>query len=505
VGAPGLIQFDAIQRDLDAYMELRQEWRDDPGLYLRMRLGMKPTWQQNKIIDAIQPEGAKVSVRSGHGTGKTGCTAGLVLWFLETRDYCKIPCTAPTGHQLRDVLWAELAKWLRASDTLSAKRGDHPAFWLGNVFRYTQDRIYDPSARGEWFAVARTSSKDNPDALQGFHASDVEITDDGRGLVHHNQAGNIMFVVDEAAGVADQVFEVAEGALSSQGARLLMLANPTRTTGYFADSHRKDRGDFTTVHLKSGESPLVDPAYRVKLVRKWGENSNVVRVRADGEFPKQDDDVLISIEWAEAAIERERQREQATADIRLGIDVARFGSDRTVYTVRQGANLLHAEIHAKEDTMQTSGRAVAMRQLFNATGIYVDVIGVGAGVADRLKELEQPVIEVNVAESAPFRQTGKDEAQGKTLRDYLWLVMADWLHCDEPSFEGVDADIAQDLAGELASVKYKHDSSGRIVVESKDEMKKRLGFSPDIADSLGCTFHPGTAGPNYAFAGERVF
>lgn len=505
MAAPGLIQHDAIKRDLDAYVELRALWRNDPELYVRQRLGLKPTWQQRKIIDAIQPEGAKVSVRSGHGTGKTGCTAGIVWWFLETRDYCKVPCTAPTGHQLRDVLWAELAKWARAADTLSARRGDHPAFWLGNIFRLTADRIYDPSARGEWFAVARTSSKENPDALQGFHASDVEITDDGRGLVHHDQAGNILFVVDEAAGVADQVFEVAEGALSSAGARLLMLANPTRTTGYFADSHRKDRGDFTTIHLKSGESPLVDATYRQKLVRKWGEGSNVVRVRADGEFPKQDDDVLISIEWVEAALERERRRDQADADIRLGVDVARFGSDRTVYVVRQGANLLHAEIHAKEDTMQTAGRAVLIRKAFNCGAIYPDVIGVGAGVADRLKELGEPVVEVNVADKAPFRETTGNEAQAKTLRDHLWISMAEWAKEDDPSFADIDQEIGQDLAGEMASVKYRIDSDGRLVVESKDDMKKRLGFSPDIADALACTFHPGTAGPNYAFAGERLF
>lgn len=509
------------QEELGVYKRLRSTWRTDAERYARERLGMKPTWQQRKIFEAITPEGAKVSVRSGHGIGKSGATAGSVLWFLETRDFPKIPCTAPTSHQLRDVLWAEISKWIRSSDRLSRSLGVHPALWLSSMFRVTNDRIYDPSAKGEWFATARTSSKDNPDALQGFHASDVEVSEDGMSVVHHDGAGQILFIVDEAAGVCDSVFEVAEGALSSPGSRLLMLANPTRTTGYFADSHRSRRGEFTALHFRSSDSPLVATDYRAKLVKKWGEDSNVVRVRADGEFPKQDDDVLIALEWCEAAIEREPYSEQGVAR-RLGIDVARFGNDRTVYVVREGRNVIHVEIHAKEDTMRTAGRAVEIRKRFGCAATYPDVIGVGAGVCDRLRELGEPVIEVNVSQAAPTRKryqaarepykfelgrpavVGQD-AQGKTLRDYLWIEGAAWLQGDHPSFAGVDRDVAEDMAGELSSVKYGLDSSGRIVVESKESMKDRLGFSPDIADALLCTFHPGTAGPRYAVAGTREF
>lgn len=496
--------------DIEIYRRLRARWRHDPERYVRERLGMTPTWQQRAILESIAPDGAKVSVRSGHGIGKSGCAAGAILWFLETRDYPKIPCTAPTSHQLRDVLWAEIAKWIRSADRLSARRGDHPRFWLGNLFRITNDRVFDPSAKGEWFAVARTSSKDNPDALQGFHATNVEVSADGKSIVEQDGAGQIMFVIDEASGVCDEVFEVAEGALSSKGARLLMIGNPTRTTGYFADSHRRMRGDFTVLHFRSSDSPLVDPAYREKLVRKWGEDSNVVRVRADGEFPKQDNDVLISIEWAEAAIEREQYNDE-TAERRLGIDVARFGDDRTVFVVRQGRNVLHIEVHAKEDTMTTVGRAKSLRANWKCSAIYTDVIGIGAGVADRLRELGEPVVEVNVAQAAPARKRHSKagdgaDAQGKTLRDYLWLEMADWMREDEPSFAGVPRDIADDLAGEMASVKFSFDSSGRITVEPKDSAKKRLGHSPDIADALACTFHPSTgAGPRYATWGMREF
>lgn len=470
--------------DWDIYTKQRELWKDDAERYVIERLGMKPTWQQRQLLQAISEPGAKVSVRSGHGTGKSGATAGTICWFMETRKFPKIPCTAPTSAQLRDVLWAEISKWVRRSDARYLKYGVSPALWFSNLFRLTRDRLYDPSAKEEWYAVARTSGKDNPDALQGFHASDVEVAADGRTLVGPASAeGNILFVVDEAPGVFEQVFEVAEGALSSHGARLLMVGNPTKLKGYFADSHRKDRSQFTTLHFKSSESPLVDPQYRQRLVRKYGEGSNVVRVRADGEFPKKEDDVLISLEHAESAILRPQRKDNAQ-EIRLGVDVARFGNDRTVFVVRRGSSILYIEVATKKSTMWTTGRAKQLREKFGCTGIFVDSIGVGAGVVDRLRELREPVTDVNVATAAPPRAQG----QGKTLRDHLWLEMATWLEEEKPSFSQVQREIAEDLAGELVTPRYSIDSSGRFVIESKDQQKKRLGHSCDLADGLGVTF-----------------
>lgn len=488
------------EEELHAYLALRRMWAEDPVRYAVERLGLKPTWQQKKLFEALAPEGAKVSCRAGHGIGKSGCTSGAALWFLETRDFAKIPCTAPTSHQLRDVLWAEIGKWSRKSAEVSRKRGDHPRFWLTNLFTFTKDRIYDTSAPSEWFAVARTSGRDNPDALQGFHASDLEISDDGMGVVGDDHGeGKIFFIIDEASGVFEKVFEVAEGALSSHGARLLMLGNPTKTSGYFHMSHHHARSEFTCLHFRSNESPLVSADYRAGLVRKYGEGSNVVRVRCDGEFPKQEDDVLIGLEYCEPCITRDPYDDHA--EIRVGADVARFGNDRVVITVRQGRNLLHAEIHAKQDTMTTAGQIKNVANAYGARKVFVDVVGLGAGVVDRLRELRTEkkikarIVEVNVAQSAPerfdpYEEEGTVEAQGAKLRDYLWLEGARWVRDEAPSFGMVDKDIAEDLAAELSTVKYRIDSSGRLVMESKDEMKKRLGHSPDIADSVLLTFAP---------------
>lgn len=493
-----------LDEEVAAYQALRRIWQTDPERYARERLGMNPTWQQQKILSKIAEPGAKVSVRSGHGTGKTGAGAAAVLWFIECHEYPKIPCTAPTSHQLRDVLWAELGKWMRRSDQLSQARGVPARLMISNLFRITSERLYDPSARGEWFAVARTSSKDNPDALQGFHASDVRISADGTGVEKRTNApqGHILFVVDEASGVPDAVYEVAEGALSSPGSRLLLLGNPTRSNGYFAHSHKKDRSSFNTIHLKSMDSPLVDPSYREKMVKKWGEGSNVVRVRADGEFPKQDDDVLIPFDACEAAIERPAYPEER-GEIRVSIDPARFGDDRTAIIVRQGRNLLHAEVQGKQGTMQTAGKAINLRKRYNAVGIWIGVAGF-AGIADRLAEQGEKVVEVVEGGSAPRKEPG-DEFQPLNARAAMWTRGLAWIRDEEPSFQQIDRELADDLAGELSAIKFSFDSSGRLVVESKEKLKQRLGRSPDIADAVLISLMPDRKQRSYATAGERQF
>lgn len=477
------------RRTIDEWQSLRGVWRRDPVLYARQRLGLNPTTQQRQLLEAIAPPGAKVTVRSGHGVGKSSALSASVWWLLECFDYPKVPCTAPSASQLRDVLWAELSKWARRSDELSRKNGVEQQLWLSSLFNITQDRISDVGSPDEWFAVARTARKENPDALQGFHASEVVISAEGDSVAEIGEGGQILFVVEEASGVPDEIFEVAEGALSSHGARLIMVGNPTRNTGYFARSHKQDRADYTAVlHFSCADSPLVDPGYRDRLVRKFGDGSNVVRVRADGEFPKQDDDVLISLEDAEACLNREPGWDGS--ERRLGVDVARFGDDRTVFVLRQGSNIEHVVIRAKQDTMATAGDAVNFAALWNANRIYVDVIGVGSGVVDRLKELRQPVVPVDAAAAAPLRPL-QTEAKPAKLRDYLWQEVAAWVKDEQPSFAGVDKHVAEDLAGELASVKYAVDSSGRMVVESKDKMKARGLRSPDIADALAVTFADG--------------
>jgi hypothetical protein len=380
-----------------AYLRLRKHWRAAPGAYVRQRFGVEPTWQQQQILDAIAPPGAKVSVRSGHGIGKSSCAAFIVLWHLETHDFAKVPCTAPSSHQLRAVLWGELAKWRRHADAQSAQRGDHPDLYLSRLFHLTLDRLYDLQAP-DWSATARTARKEAPEALQGYHAR------------------HLLYVIDEASGVEEAIYEAAEGALSTPEARVLMLGKPTCTSGTFYASHSKDRGSYTTLHFRSQDSPLVSPDYRPRLVRKWGEGSNVVRVRADGDFPRQDDDVLISLELMEPCLTRERVPGEGKR--RLGVDVARFGDDRTTLVLRQGRVVEQIQIFARQDTMLTVGCIVAVLDLWQVDEIDVDLIGLGAGVYDRLAELHRQgrirgaVVAVNVAEAPPVQPRQGSHGRG---------------------------------------------------------------------------------------------
>jgi phage terminase large subunit len=500
-------------QSLNTYLELRDMWRDDPILYAKVRLGVNPTRQQAQLLDAIAPFGSRVSVRAGHGVGKTTALAIAAIWHLECFDDSKTPCTAPTANQLFQVLWSELAKMMARSDEQADKFRLAPAFRLSNMFRVVQARVYDRSAPMRNFVAARTARKELPDALQGYHATDLQIADGDVAVQRSEDAGSIFYVIEEASGVPDEIVGVIEGALSGKRVRLVMAGNPVRNTGFFARSHMKDRASFTCLHFRCSDSPLPAPDYRARLARKYGEDSNVVRVRADGEFPKVDDDTLIAFEHAEAALARDLTGEEDGSDLILGVDVARYGDDRTVLLLRKGRRVLGIWVHAKQGTMETVGCIVLIyNQIPGIRRIKVDVIGVGAGVVDRLKELKLPVDAVNVSEVAtiPGRRAqspltinerrvrfDRRDAVPRTMRDYLWCAVKDWLEDDAPSFfeaktseDRADDDPAEVLAAELCTVKYRLDSDGKLVVESKDDMKRRGLRSPDVAEALLCTFAP---------------
>lgn len=497
---------------LVAYDEMRDAWRADPVLYMRTRIGMNPTRQQAQLLEALAPFGARVTVRAGHEVGKTTAVAAAIWWHLECFEHSKTPCTSPTASQLYQVLWSELGKLMRRSDEQADRVGLESVFKLSSLFRMIQDMISD-STPGvtDWFAVARTSRKEKPDAFQGFHATDLEITADDVAVHRSDAGGSIMLVIDEASGVPDEIMEVVEGALAGRRCRLLMVGNPVRNTGFFARSHTRDRALFTALHFKCSDSPLPAPDFREKLVRKYGEGSNVVRVRADGEFPSQDDDVLIPLEFAEMATTRELPpgTDDDVEEI-LGIDVARFGNDRTTFVCRKGRRVTFIDVIAKKDTMFTVGHALNVIEKRGIRKVNVDVIGVGSGVVDRLREvvlerrLDVVVTAVNVAEAATFapkvrtrlasrapqaRFTGQD-ALPRLLRDYVWQEAAAWLREEEPSFVEAGDFHAQTLAAELCTVRYTLDSSGRLVVESKDSLRDRDVDSPDVAEGLLMTFAP---------------
>lgn len=433
-------------------------WREGgPCLFAREVLGIEPTEQQWEASKALVNR-RRVSIRSGHGTGKSTFMAWCVLWFLASYFPAKVPATAPTSHQLEDVLWSEIAKWHRVMKERLPSVGDQFE-WTSGAFRLK-------SAPNEGFAVARTSRPERPEALQGFHAD------------------YILFLIDEASGVAENVFEVAEGALSTDGAFVVMAANPTRQSGYFFESHHKMRSAWAALHWSGVDSPRVSRDYIENMRKKYGERSPVYKVRVLGEFVTAADGV-IPLELCEAA----RVRDVAVNDRAMtiwGVDVARFGDDSSSLAKRKGNHQLEP---VKEwwgkDTMQTTGLVKAEWDRTPAkdrpVAINVDVIGIGAGVVDRLKELGLPVCGINVAEAEAVNSS--DDRQFNRLRDELWWKCREWLEAKDCKFADDDETIA-----ELTTPTYKILSNGLIQVERKDEMKARGVKSPNRADAWNLTF-----------------
>lgn len=451
----------------EAWAKHASRWRQEgPAGFAAHVLGAKPTKQQWEASKALV-ERRRVSIRSGHGTGKSAFLAWCVMWFMACYFPAKVPCTAPTAHQLDDVLWSELAKWHR---TWAAR---HP--WMSSMFDWSKAGYRLASHPNESFAVPRTARKENPEALQGFHAE------------------NLLFLIDEASGVPDVIFEVAEGALSTEGAFVVMVANPTRQSGYFFDSHHKMRADWAALHWNGEDSPNVSRQYVETMAKKYGRNSPVFKVRVLGEFVAAADGV-ISLELCEAARLRD-VAVNAAASVVWGLDVARFGDDSTALAKRQGNHQL-APVREwwGKDTMQTAG---LIKAEWDATpserrprAINVDVIGIGAGVVDRLRELELPVVGVNVAEAESARQVAaqKDDTElsFNRLRDELWWRGREWL-------EARDCKMADDeeTIAELTTPTYSILSNGRIKIEGKDELKARGVKSPNRADAWLLTFHEG--------------
>ena len=431
-------------------VELLAAIRENPVLFVEQILGATPQKWQREALEAIAKHD-KVAIKSGHGVGKTAFEAWVTLWWLMTHYPCKVAVTANSAHQLSDVLWTEIDRWARDMP---------PAF--KNLLEFKSDKIALKGA-SDSFAVARTSRRENPEALAGFHSP------------------HMLFVVEEASGVPNIIFETASGALSTVGAKIIMCGNPTRSDGYFYDAFHSDRENWHCITVSCREGEYVDPKFITDMANKYGEESNVFAVRVLGEFPTQSDDVLVPLHLVEDAVKRDIEMAETTP-VEWGLDVARFGSDRSALCKRQGQVMVEPiKTWQGKDLMELAGIILAEHDAvpyrMRPQAIYIDAIGLGAGLADRLRELGLPAIGVSVSESASLKE------RFNRLRDELFWNAREW-------FEARDCKVPQDdtLIAEITGIRYKYLSSGKLKVESKDEMKRRGQRSPDVADAFVLTF-----------------
>lgn len=424
-----------------------------PLRFVREVIGAEPEAWQADALETIATN-PKLAVRSGHGVGKTTFEAWLILWAGCCLEDCKIGVTAPAAPQIDANLFPDLRKWRK-------RMAEHSAMgaWFAEAIGIKSDAVDFGNGN---ICVARTARPDQPEALQGLHAK------------------NILFLIDEASGVSEAVFEASAGALSTPGARIVMCGNPTRASGYFWSAFTQSRAFWKTMKVSCEDvSPeRVDRGFIEEARTKYGLDSNFYRVRVLGEFPTSEDDVVIPLHLCEAAVSR--KVDQTGPRIVWGLDVARFGSDRTALAKRWGNTLTEpVKSWRGKSTMEVCGLVMAeyLASEHKPDIIAVDVIGIGAGVVDRLAEQNLPVVGVNVAESPSVADRYMRQ------RDELWFEGRAWLEQRNTKLPPDDA-----LIAEMTSVKYKVTSTGKLQVESKDEMKKRGMDSPDLADAFLLTF-----------------
>lgn len=440
-------------------------YADHPVEFVKDVIGAVPDIEQEKILRSVA-ENQMTSVRSGHGVGKSTVEAWVLIWFIMTRPFPKIPCTAPTQHQLFDILWAEVNKWLRNNPLLSEQ-----LIW-------TKEKVYMKDHPQEWFAVARTASK--PDALQGFHAE------------------NVLYIIDEASGVEDEVFEPVLGSLSTEGARLLMCGNPTQLSGFFYDSHNKNRANYSAFHIDGRNSQRVSKEYIQTIVDMYREESDVFRVRVAGEFPTQGDDVYIPLPLCERSVATPYKQREKPELIHIGADIARFGDDKTCIGVKIDEKAMFYKKINGQDTVRTAHDiALCGEQLVEKykwteeIPIKIDDGGVGGGVTDRLREMKRSdperfwwmnIIPVQFGASIRHKYFYDTTTYMMSVVKKLLTPQVDEDGTKHPIRLILPDD--GDLIAQLSTRKYEVTENSKIKIESKKDIKRKGQHSPDEADCL---------------------
>ena len=414
----------------------------------------------------------QIAVSSGHGVGKSCLVSMLIDWAMSTCVDTKIVVTANTENQLRTKTWPEVIKWFRNSIN---------SHWFGTTA--TAVMSVDEGRVSTWRADAIPWSENNTEAFAGLH----------------NKGKRLVLIFDEASSIVDKVWEVAEGAMTDADTEIIWLAfgNPTMNTGRFRECFGKFKHRWVTRKIDSRTVDGTNKDQIQKWVNDYGEDSDFVRVRVRGEFPRSGNLQFISSAIVEEA--RKRPPEAKLMDARvMGVDVARFGDDESVICFRQGRDAQSNKwIKLRNvDTMTLAAHIVDAARWFHPDAIFVDGGGVGGGVIDRLRMLRQPVIEVQFGSAADRAQdTDEGAVYYANKRAEMWGYMRDWLR-------GGSIPDDPDLVEELTGIQFGYifrEGRDTIILEKKADMKKRGLSSPDC-------FIVGTliATPNGDVAIERL-
>ena len=401
---------------------------------------------------ATRHQPLRIAVSSGHGIGKSACISMVLQWAMSTCDDCRVVVTANTENQLRTKTWPEIAKWARLS--LTASWWQVPAM-----------SIYSSEAGREksWRADAIPWSENNTEAFAGLH----------------NKGKRIVLIFDEAAAIADKVWEVAEGALTDEDTEIIWLAfgNPTRNTGRFRECFRRYRHLWKTHQIDSREVEGTNKAYLDELVKTHGEDSDLVKVRVRGQFPAQSVKQFISGADVDAAFGRHLRAEQYNfAPVILTCDPAWEGDDALVIGKRQGLRFdILATMPKNDNDVEVAAKLADLEDQHEASAVFIDA-GYGTGIVSAGKAMGRKHWRL-------VWFSGESPDPGcLNLRAYMWKQGRDWMK--EGGAIPEDQELYDDLIGPETVARL----DGKIQLESKKDMKARGLPSPNKADALMLSF-----------------
>lgn len=420
------------------------EWPDDQD--------GPDTWQINVLeelrdtYDIDRQEAFRKAIASGHGVGKTALSAWMIIWFAVTKPHCSGVVTANTSSQLVNKTWREVGVWLRRC---------HFKDW----FEYTASRLRHKQF-SEWQIVPVTNSPEAPERFAGLHARYV------------------LMIFDEASAIEKPIWETAVGATSTPGCIWLVMGNPTRAEGEFFECFHKNRHLWSPTHVSCIGSKMVTPSYVAYVKEAYGDDSDVYRVRVLGQFPEASMDQLIARGFVERAVERFIDEAVWSPMPRImGVDVARFGSNKTVITKRQGRMVIEVTPFAKRDLAFVAGVVQQHIDEWEPDMVIIDGDGLGAGVVDILRNRKYQIEEFRGGKAA------REPSRYVNARSEAWDKMREWFWQDEISVPNI-----QELIDDCCAPLYYFDPSGRMGLEKKEDMEKRGLQSPDYGDSLALTF-----------------